>query len=722
MQKILTFVFSLFLSLTALAQSPQAVCYQAVATDAAGTELVSRNITVHAKIMQGSFDGTVVRDEMHTVTTDDYGLFNLNIGEGTPEPGSPDFQTIDWGNGPFFLSIDMDPNGGTDFVSLGTSQILSVPYALYSATAGVAQTAADDDDTSPANELQSLQFDPATGLLSLTDSPSPGVNLGSNADADADPENEIQTILFDPATGTLTLSNTTDPGVVIDVNDADADPNNELQNLQFDAATGELSLSDATGAPITINTDDADADPNNELQSVEYDPTTGSLNLSNSPGAAVTIDINDADADPNNELQNLQYDATTGELSLSDAPGAPVTIDTDDADADPNNELQSVEYDPTTGSLNLSNSPGAAVTLDVNDADADPNNELQNIQYNPATGEISLTNAPGAGAVIDINDGDSNPQNEIQFLEFDENTGALTLSGTVGTGVNIPLEDADADPANELQTLTYDPATNGISLSQDNSPPVVINTDDADADPQNEVQSLQYNPTTGGLSLSLDNSPETVIDIDDADADPENEIQTLSFENNSLTISGAGGNTINFGESLFGAPGASFDYPQGIIGEHLVIKNENFVVPSDKVFWLTSGGNNVQFVMQDGAQVLHPNTPNMPVFAGGTTIGQCRCTGMLVNSDPNITPAIADLTDTGAEYVVPANKIFFLKSGLSNAMTAQLKVDGTDMEFLRPNFTRGTRIISFPAGTVIQRPTNSDPGEFVLTGYLITAQ
>ena len=52
-------------------------------------------------------------------------------------------------------------------------------------------------------------------------------------------------------------------------------------------------------------------------------------------------------------------------------------------------------------------------------------------------------------------------------------------------------------------------------------------------------------------------------------------------------------------------------------------------------------------------------------------------------------------------------------------MTGALKIDGDDMEFLRPNFTRGSRIISFPEGTNIQRPTNSDPGAFVLTGYLI---
>jgi len=188
----------MFLSIAIFAQSPQAVCYQAVATDAAGVELQARNISVRATLMQGSMDGTVVSQEVYAVVTDDFGLFNLEIGQGNAVAGTPDFENIDWGAGPFFLRMEMDPTGGTEFVFLGASQILSVPYALYSeksntaqnainaqnaAIATVALTAEDDNDTSPENELQDLEYDTTTGELSLSNSTAAPIVISAN-DAD----------------------------------------------------------------------------------------------------------------------------------------------------------------------------------------------------------------------------------------------------------------------------------------------------------------------------------------------------------------------------------------------------------------------------------------------------------------------------------------------------------------------------------------------------------
>jgi len=235
----------------------------------------------------------------------------------------------------------------------------------------------------------------------------------------------------------------------------------------------------------------------------------------------------------------------------------------------------------------------------------------------------------------------------------------------------------------------------------------------------NELQDLEYNAITGELSLTDAPGASVTINTDDEDANPTNEIQQLSFENNVLSISGDGGNAINFGTELFGAPGASSDFPQGIVGEHLVLKTETFTVPAGKTFYLTAGGNTVDFLTPTNVTVSHPTTPNMPIFGPNTVISNCRCTGMLVDFNSNIAPTVLDLTLSNDTYTVPPGYILFLKSGISNSMTGALKIDGDDMEFLRPNFTRGSRIISFPEGTSIQRPTNSDPGAFVLTGYLI---
>ncbi len=79
-------------------------------------------------------NGVPVYNESHTVTTNGFGLFNLKIGNGTPVAGN--FSSVDWSNGPYFLEIGIDVTGGTDYVTMGTSQLLSVPYALYAETSG----------------------------------------------------------------------------------------------------------------------------------------------------------------------------------------------------------------------------------------------------------------------------------------------------------------------------------------------------------------------------------------------------------------------------------------------------------------------------------------------------------------------------------------------------------------------------------------------------------
>ena len=82
--------------------------------------------------MQGSATGTQVYSENHSVTTNDFGLVNLQIGQGTILSG--DFSTIDWGNDSYFLNIQIDQGSG--FVDMGTQQFISVPYAMYAKTAG----------------------------------------------------------------------------------------------------------------------------------------------------------------------------------------------------------------------------------------------------------------------------------------------------------------------------------------------------------------------------------------------------------------------------------------------------------------------------------------------------------------------------------------------------------------------------------------------------------
>jgi hypothetical protein len=83
--------------------------------------------------LQGSASGTAVYQETFAPTTNAYGLVNLEIGTGTIVSG--DFTTIDWSAGPYFIETALDATGGTNYVVMGTSQLLSVPFALYAKTA-----------------------------------------------------------------------------------------------------------------------------------------------------------------------------------------------------------------------------------------------------------------------------------------------------------------------------------------------------------------------------------------------------------------------------------------------------------------------------------------------------------------------------------------------------------------------------------------------------------
>ncbi len=134
MKNYLLFLWLCIASISVFAQAPEAFNYQAVARDNSGNPLVSRSIKVKIGILSGSISGTTVYAETHTVTTNQFGLFNLAMGSGTVVSGT--FASINWGSNSFFTKVEVDPNGGNSFQLLGTSQLLSVPYALYAKNAG----------------------------------------------------------------------------------------------------------------------------------------------------------------------------------------------------------------------------------------------------------------------------------------------------------------------------------------------------------------------------------------------------------------------------------------------------------------------------------------------------------------------------------------------------------------------------------------------------------
>jgi hypothetical protein len=128
-----TLCFLLF-TLGVKAQTPpNAFNYSAVARNAAGQPIATTTIGIQITILKTSPTGASQYSENHFVNTDAFGLFNLVIGAGAVQSGS--MATIDWSIDNYYLKVGMDAAGGTNFLTMGTTQLLSVPYALYAKTA-----------------------------------------------------------------------------------------------------------------------------------------------------------------------------------------------------------------------------------------------------------------------------------------------------------------------------------------------------------------------------------------------------------------------------------------------------------------------------------------------------------------------------------------------------------------------------------------------------------
>ncbi|MDB5284920.1 MAG: hypothetical protein JWO06_3995 [Bacteroidota bacterium] len=118
------------------AQIPQALPYQAVARDAAGGIIPNRIITMRLSIRDNSSTGTIIYQETQTKITNQFGLFSLEIGQGNVVTGN--FGNINWALNTKFLQIEYDVAGGNNYSDMGTTQMVSVPYALYALNAATA--------------------------------------------------------------------------------------------------------------------------------------------------------------------------------------------------------------------------------------------------------------------------------------------------------------------------------------------------------------------------------------------------------------------------------------------------------------------------------------------------------------------------------------------------------------------------------------------------------
>jgi uncharacterized protein (TIGR02145 family) len=224
MKKLIT-LLALIATMAIFAQAPQGFNYQATVRSSSGQLLLSQIVLVKFNILQNSATGDIVYSETQTANTDDLGQINLVVGQGTAPTGT--FSTINWGGGSYFLGIEL--NSGNGYVAMGTTQLLSVPYALY-ATNGISPT--------QATAITAMQAQIASLQAQLSVLQKPQINT-----------TPIENLTFYSATlgGAITytgLGNITARGVVWNTSTA---PTIELATKTFDGTgSGEFG-SNITG-------------------------------------------------------------------------------------------------------------------------------------------------------------------------------------------------------------------------------------------------------------------------------------------------------------------------------------------------------------------------------------------------------------------------------------------------------------------------------------------
>ncbi len=125
-------VFFIQISLCLHAQAPESFSYQAVVRNSSGQPLANQQVSLRISILKGGEFGAFVYVETHEGMTNKFGLITKNIGSGMVVSG--EFQNINWSDGPYYLKIEMDATGGNSYSDMGSSPLLSVPYAMVAKT------------------------------------------------------------------------------------------------------------------------------------------------------------------------------------------------------------------------------------------------------------------------------------------------------------------------------------------------------------------------------------------------------------------------------------------------------------------------------------------------------------------------------------------------------------------------------------------------------------
>lgn len=232
------------LVMTSNCQAPQSFNYQAIIRNSDGTVKTTETVAIQISIIHGHTDGPLVYLEIHNTTTSEFGLVNLVIGEGTT---SDDLSLVDWGNGPYFLDITV--NGE----HMGSSPLLSVPYALYAASGnegpdgpigmqGIQGEQGVVGPAGPQGEPGESRWSEASGGINYADG---RVGIGTNS-----PETPLQiNASHVPKLGQFVISAPTDQDIQYSFTSNDT----VIAYLLWDSDQGDLRLQNNLNGDLGLN-------------------------------------------------------------------------------------------------------------------------------------------------------------------------------------------------------------------------------------------------------------------------------------------------------------------------------------------------------------------------------------------------------------------------------------------------------------------------------------